>query len=111
MKLKQVLKVCGVIAALCVSIASLQAQDNGDGGQGGGGRRRGQGGGPGGPGGPGGNMDPAQWQQRMMDGVRERLAFTNDTDWAAVEPLVQKVMDARREVGFPGGRGMMGGRN
>lgn len=43
----------------------------------------------------------------MMDNIRERLDFTNDTDWSAVQPLIQKVMDARREVGMPG-RGMFG---
>ena len=56
-------------------------------------------------------MDPAQFQQRMMDNVREQLGFTNDTDWNAVQPLVQKVMDARRDVGFGGGMGRMFGRN
>jgi hypothetical protein len=44
-----------------------------------------------------------------MENTRERLGFTNDTDWNAVQPLVQKVMDARRDVGFPG-RGMGMGR-
>jgi hypothetical protein len=116
MKIKQILTICGVAGALCLSIASLQAQDNGgagagQGGQGqgqGGGRRRGQGGGGGGQG--GGQFDPAQMQQRMMDRYREELGFTNDTDWAAVEPLVQKVSDARRDAGG-GGIGRMFGRN
>jgi len=108
MKIKQILKICGVAAALCLSVASLQAQDNNGGGPGGqdqgqgGGRRRG-GGGPGG-------FDPAQMQQRIMDRYREELGFTNDTDWNAVQPLVQKVTDARREVGG-GGMGRMFGRN
>jgi hypothetical protein len=104
MKVKQLLTMCGVVAALCVSLASIQAQDNGNGGaqaggNGGGGmrRQRGQGGGFG-----GGNFDPAQMQQRMMDNIREDLNFTNDTDWNAVQPLVQKVMDARRDVGGAG---------
>lgn len=109
MKIKQVLTICGVAAVLCLS---LQAQDNGgnggnagdQGGQGGG-RRRGQGGGQQGG---GGNFDPAQMQQRMMDRYREGLGFTNDTDWNAVEPLVQKVSEARMAVGF-GGRGGRGG--
>ena len=35
--------------------------------------------------------------------------FTNDTDWSAVQPLVQKVMDARRDVGG-GGMGRLFGR-
>ena len=116
MKLKQILKVCGLTAVLCLGVANLQAQDN-NGGQGGDQGGQGQGGGRrrGGPGGPGGgNFDPAQFQQRMMDRVREELGFTNDTEWSAVEPLVQKVSDARREVGGGGmgrlfGRGNRGG--
>jgi hypothetical protein len=113
MKLNQLSVICGVAAALCLGASSLSAQgtnsspnavtpDNNNGGQ----ERRGR-----------GNFDPAQFQQRMLDNVRERLAFTNDTDWAAVQPLVQKVFDARRDVGFAGmnlmraGRGGNGGDN
>jgi hypothetical protein len=101
MKVKQVLTICGVVAALCVSAASLQAQQDNGGGNGGGRRRNGGGGGGGGG---GGNFDPAQFQQQRMDNIRETLGFTNDTDWNAVQPLVQKVDEARRDVGF-GGRG------
>jgi hypothetical protein len=113
MKLKQILQVCGVVVALGLAVVSLQAQDNNGapgGDQGGQGRRnRGPGGG-----GPGGGFDPAQMQQRMMERIREELNFTNDTEWSAVEPLVQKVSDARREVGGGGmgrlfGRGNRGG--
>jgi hypothetical protein len=58
-----------------------------------------------------GNFDPAQAQQRMMERYREQLGVTNDDEWKAIEVRVQKVMDARREVGFGGmGRGMMMGR-
>jgi hypothetical protein len=79
---------CAVAATLALGASRLQAQDNGggQGGDGGGGGRR--------------NWDPAQFQQRIMDNVRDQLNFTNDTDWSAVQPLVQKVMDARRDVGF-----------
>ena len=97
--MNRILALLGIAAALCLSAGNLSAQDNG-GGQGG--ARRGNGGGGGGF--RGGNFDPAQMQQRMMDNVKERLGFTNDTDWNAVQPLVQKVMDARREVGFGGAR-------
>ena len=83
MKLKQGSVICGVIAGLCLGAGTSMAQDNGGAGQ----AREGR-----------GNFDPAQFQQRMMDNVRERLAFTNDTEWAAVQPLVQKVMDARRDA-------------
>ena len=79
----QLLVICGVAAGLYLGAATLMAQENTGGGQG----RQGR-----------GNFDPAQFQQRMMDNVKERLAFTNDTEWAAVQPLVQKVMDARREA-------------
>ena len=95
MKLNQTLAIWGVAAALCLSTGSLLAQnDNGGGGGGQGGFGR-------------GNFDPAQIQQRMMDGIRDQLGFTNDTDWNAVQPLIQKVMDARRDVGFGGGMGRM----
>jgi hypothetical protein len=114
MKLNRILTLCAITAALALSVgdAFAQAQDNGgnnnnNGGQGGGqggqgGQRRNrQGGGPG-----GGNFDPAQIQQRMVDGARDRLEFTNDTEWAAVEPLVTKVVAARMDVGM-GGMGRM----
>ena len=106
MNIRPLFKISGVLAALCLCAASLQAQDNNNGGNGGPGGDPGQGGGRR----RGGNFDPAQMQQRMMDRVREELSFTNDTDWNAVQPLVQKVMDARRDVGF-GGMGRMFGRN
>ena len=114
MKLNRIITLCAVTAALVLSAGSLFAQDNGGangGDQNGGGQRRNrQGGGPGGPGGGGGNWDPAQMQQRIMDNVKEKLEFTNDTDWSAVQPLVQKVLDARRDVGMGGGmRALFGG--
>jgi hypothetical protein len=89
---------CGITATLFLGVGNVSAQnDNGGGGGGGGGFR---------------NMDPAQMQQRMMDRIQEELGFTNSTEWDAVKPLVQKVMDARRDVGFGGGMGrMMGNRN
>ncbi len=112
MKLNRIITLCAVTAALVCSVGSTFAQDNGgQGGQGGGqnGQRRNrQGGGPGGGGG-GGNFDPAQMQQRIMDGIKDKLEFTNDTDWSAVEPLVQKVLDARRDVGNGGMRALFGG--
>jgi Spy/CpxP family protein refolding chaperone len=107
--MKKMLALFAVAAALCMSANSSLAQNNGGGG--GGGRRGGGGGGGfGGGGGGGGNFDPAQFQQRMMDNVKDRLGFTNDTDWTAVQPLVQKVMDARRETQNFGGFGRGGGR-
>jgi hypothetical protein len=103
--MKKMLALLAVAAALCLSADSLFAQNNGGGGGGGGN------GGGGGGGRRGGNFDPAAFQQRMMDNYRDRLGFTNDTEWSAVEPLIQKTMDARRETmaGMFGGFGRRGG--
>ena len=98
MKMNQLFVISGIAAALFLSAGNVSAQDD----------NAGPGGGRGGRG--GGNFDPAQMQQRMMERVRSDLDFTNDTDWNAVQPLIQKVMDARRDVGFGGGMGRMFGR-
>jgi len=114
MKLNRILTLCAVAASLAFGATSLLAQDNGGGGGGnGGGGGQGGGGGGGGRrfGGGGGNFDPAQMQQRMMDNIQDRLGFTNDTDWSAVKPLVQKVLDARRDVGGNGMRALFRNRN
>jgi len=110
MKMKQLAVVCGVAVALLFSINTLCAQDNGGGGGGGGGQGGGNGGGGGGGGrgfggGGRGNFDPAAMMQRMMDNIKDQLEFTNDTDWDAVQPLVQKVIEAGRDAG--GGANMM----
>ena len=57
-----------------------------------------------------GNFDPAQFRQRMMDRMKEQLEVTDDTEWKAMEPLVQAVMDARMASMAGMGRGMFGGR-
>lgn len=105
-----------VLALGMVVLPALAQPDNGGpggggpggfvGGPGGGG----PGGGPGGGGFGGGNFDPAQMQQMMMDRYRTQLNITNDTDWAVIQPLIQKVTDARTAAGtgrggFGGGRG------
>jgi len=105
--MKKLFAMLAVAAALCVSADSLFAQQDNGGGGGGGGRRGRNGGGGGFGGGGFGQMDPAQMQQMMMDRYKEQLGFTNDTEWTAVEPLVQKVSEARMEAmrgGFGGGR-------
>ena len=105
--MKKMFAMLAVAAVLCVSADGLFAQDDGGGGGGGGGGRRMRGGGGGFGGGGFGQMDPAQMQQMMMDRYKEQLGFTNDTEWTAVEPLVQKVSEARMEAmrgGFGGGR-------
>ena len=103
MKMNQLLAICGMAAALFLSAGNVSAQNdpaangggNGGGGGGGGGR---------------GNFDPAAFQQRMMDNVRDQLGFTNDTEWSAIQPMIQKVMDARRDAGGAG-MGRLFGRN
>jgi hypothetical protein len=90
-----------IAAMLSLGAANLLAQDNNP-------APPGQGPGPGGPGRGGrGNFDPSQFRQRMMDNIKEQLEVTDDTEWNALQPLIQKVMDARMAVGFGGmGRGM-----
>lgn len=113
-------------AALCLCAGNLQAQDDNGGGPGGpppgqpgegGPGGPGDSGGPGGPppgnfgnggGGTGAGFDPAQFEQRMLEQTRKSLNITNDDEWAAIQPLIQKVMDARREAGGPGGPGGRG---
>jgi len=51
-----------------------------------------------------------EFRQRMMDNYRERLEIKGDDEWKAIQPLIAKVMDARRDValgagGFGFGRG------
>ena len=103
MKANQLLTICGIAAALFLSAGSVSAQN--DNGGGGGGRRGG-----------GGPPDPAQMQQRFMERVHDELGYTNDTEWNAVQPLVQKVFDAQRDARGGGmgrlfGRGNRGGGN
>ncbi|HWH68666.1 MAG TPA: hypothetical protein VNT26_04740 [Candidatus Sulfotelmatobacter sp.] len=57
-----------------------------------------------------GNFDPAQFRERMMEMVKERLEVKEDEDWKAIQPLVQKVMDARMAAMGGMGRSMFGGR-
>jgi hypothetical protein len=91
MKTKNWLVVAGLAAALCsASNVGMAQQDNGPGGR------------------PGrGPFDPAQFRQMIMDRAKEELEVTNDDEWKALEPLVQKVMDARMQSMGGMGRGMM----
>jgi hypothetical protein len=79
----------GVAAFMCLNATQLEAQ--GQGRQGGQGR---------------GNFDPEQMRQRMMDGVREQLEVKDDAEWQIIEARVNKVWEARREVGMGGAGGM-----
>ena len=118
MKLNRMKTLCAMTAALALSAGTIMAQGGpggGFGGPGGGGGFGGGGPGGGGPGGGGGfgggNFDPAQMQQQMqqmmMQNYQEQLGITNDSDWNAIRPLIQKVMDAQQAAG--GGMGGMGG--
>ncbi|HEX5222587.1 MAG TPA: hypothetical protein VFZ59_23735 [Verrucomicrobiae bacterium] len=103
MKLSKILTVTSLAVLLALSADSLMAQDNNNE------RRRNRDGGQG-----QGNFDPAEFQQRMMERTKETLEITDETEWKAIEPLVAKVMEARRNQitanfrGF-GGRGGRGG--
>ena len=105
MKLNRIITVCALTAALALSVGAAFAQDNGGNNNGDqNGQRRNRQGGQG-----GGNFDPAAMQQRMLDRTQEQLGFTNDVEWDAVKPLVQKVSEARRDVFSGQMRGMFGG--
>jgi len=81
---------------MSLGVSQVAAQPN-NGGPGGGGFGRGR-----------GNFDPAQMQQRMLERYKEVLEVTNDDEWKAMEPRVQKVMDLRRESFSGMGRGLFG---
>jgi hypothetical protein len=88
-RIKQTLLIAA-LTCLALSSTQLQAQDNNSSdsnNNNGGNRRRGGFGG-----------DPAQFQQQMMERTRERLEVKDDAEWKALEPLVQKVMDVRRDM-------------
>lgn len=96
MKIKHIFAICGMAAALFCGMNSVSAQDNNGGGGGGGG---------GGFGG-GRRFDPGQMQQDFMNFARNYMNFTNDDDWNAVQPLVQKVVEARRDEASSMGNGI-----
>jgi hypothetical protein len=52
-------------------------------------------------------FDPAQFQQRMMDRMKETLG-ASDEDWKALGPKVQKVMTLAQEARGGMGMAMMG---
>jgi hypothetical protein len=106
MKLNRILTLCAMAATLCLGAGTLLAQNGGA--AGGNGFNGGNGGN--GFGGGRGNFDPAQRLQMQMDNIRTQLEITNDTDWAAIQPLVQKVLEARTALGNAGRGGFGGGR-
>ena len=96
--------VLGVLTVPAMSYA--QAQPGGGGGGGGGGNNGGGGGGR-----QRGGWDPAQMKQRMMDGIKEQLG-TSDDEFAALQPKIEKVVDAQRSYSSGGSiRNAFGGGN
>jgi hypothetical protein len=91
MKLRNSLLMTSMAVMICTATPTVLAQDNG--GDGGGGGRRFRGGPP---------MDPAEMQQRVMENIRDHLNVTNNDEWQVMQGRVQKVLDARRDLG-PGG--------
>ncbi len=57
-----------------------------------------------------GNFDPAQMRQFMMDRMKQTLEITDDAEWKAIQPLIEKVTEARMAAAPGMGRGMFGGR-
>lgn len=76
------------------ALAQNQPGGNGQAGQNGGGGRR------------GGNFDPAQMRAGMMDRIKGDLGAT-DEEWTAIQPRLEKVLDAQRDA--RSGRGGFGG--
>jgi len=85
-----------------VLIDQLQSQQGGGPGQGAQGRGRG-------PGQGGMRFDPQQFQQRMMERMKEVLA-AGDDEWKVIEPRLSAVMTLSREVNNRGGMMRMFGR-
>jgi hypothetical protein len=88
-RLNQLVLLAGTAVALSLSTGQLAAQQ-------------------------GGGRDPEQMRQRMMERAKEQLEVKGDDEWKVMEPLVQKVFDARRDVQMAGmgrmfGRGNRGG--
>ncbi len=39
--------------------------------------------------------DPAKYRQQAMDRYRERLEVTDETEWRAIQPLIENILEAR----------------
>jgi hypothetical protein len=115
MKMNQCLATVGAVAALCLVSSNLLAQNNNNGNNGNNGGRQGRGMRGGGP--PTAEQIQ-QWQQDRLERTKTDLEITDDAEWKAIQPLVEKVQTARMAVapyagfgrGF-GGRGRGGADN
>jgi len=111
--MNQWLATAGVGAALSLGASDLLAQNNNNNNNGG------QQGGRGGRGGPPTAEQMQQFQQQRMERYKTELEITDDAEWKAIQPLVEKVSAARMGraayAGFGrggfgrGGRGGPGG--
>jgi Spy/CpxP family protein refolding chaperone len=94
--------ICGLSVALVIlmatSLVMAQQPQGGQRGQRGQGGQRGQS--------MRGNFDPAQMQQRMLQGMQEQMGMT-DAEMNAIKPLMTKVMGLRRDLQAGRMRGMM----
>ena len=89
MNMKQ-LVMAGTAIVMCLGAADVLAQNNDDSN----GKK-----GPGRPG-RGGPPDPAQaqqWQQQRVERYKDRLEITDDTEWKAIQPLIEKITDLQRQ--------------
>src|SRR5947207_7205149 len=90
-RLKQIVAVASTAAVLGLAAGNLSAQDR--------------------PRGGGGGGDPEQWRQRGMERYREQFEVKSDDEWKVIQTRIEKVMEARRDLGPGGfGGGMMFGR-
>jgi hypothetical protein len=87
MRINRWLMLAGMAAGMFLGTSGLQAQQDGN-------RQR---------------FDPAQFMQRRLDSLKEQMEITDDNEWKAIQPLVQKVMEAQMQSMRGMARGMMGG--
>ena len=57
----------------------------------------------------GGNFDPAQMQQRRDQAIKDAIGATDD-EWKVLQPKIDKVSTAQRDMRSGGMGGMLGGR-
>jgi hypothetical protein len=109
MNMNQWLVTVGVAAALGLGASNVLAQNSNNNDNKGPGGRQGR---SGRGGGPPSQEQIQQWQQQRIERYKTDLEITDDAEWKAIQPLIQKVTDARMAmaqfVGF--GRGGMFGR-
>jgi hypothetical protein len=103
MKTKHIVAMAVTALVISLGAGTTLAQNNDNNNNNGQGKQRGNRG--------GGNFDPAQFQQRMMDNYKDSLEITDDTEWNAIKPLVEKVMTTQRTMLADRMRGAFGGRN